>query len=324
MIKYAFSTLILGVAISGCASRSQDSYQVVDQSYIHRYGVEVQPDAWASQGETGQVVTTLKSGVVVTKTYLNGTLEGDTTYTFPHSKQIERTESYSKGYLVQEINFHRNGTQSSRTLHTGPVTLEIFSWYDNGTPKSKEWYENSLLVKGNYYSLDHQIDSQVDKSVGTRTRRDPFGHLEAIDTIQGGEITLSKTFYPSGALRQLVPYVNGKVEGEVKIFLPGGEPTSVETWANNEKTGLTTLFENGERVAEVPYCRGVKEGVERRFRDGVIVVSEISWVDDLQHGPTRTYIGDKTTTDYFVEGKAVSRSVYEKMTSGVLTNALRR
>ena len=129
---------------------------------------------------------------------------------------------------------------------------------------------------------------------------------------------MTKTFHPNGAVKEEIPYTNGQINGALKTYLPDGVPVSIETWTNGEKTGITRLFENGELVAEVPYVRGVKNGIEKRYRNGKVVVQENSWVEDTRHGPSASYIGEVTTTDYYYQGNPVSKPVYDKMTNGVI------
>jgi antitoxin component YwqK of YwqJK toxin-antitoxin module len=310
-------TLILiaatAVTSSGCIRRIHDPHEVVDQSYIHRYGVPVEGESWQSQGSTGQVVTTLKSGVVVTRTYDSGVLHGDSTYTFPHSDLTERVETHEANELKKESKYYRNGTPSQETTHLSATSQKVVSWYDNGAPQCSEILENGLIVKGEYYDLTHRPDSRVNDSHGSRTRRDAFGNLEGVDTIVDGQVTVSRTFHQNGAVKEETPYVNGQIDGQLKTYLPDGVPVTIETWTQGERTGITRVFENGELSAEVPYVRGVKEGIEKRYRNGKIVVSEIAWSQDNRHGPTSSYIGEVTKTDYFFQGNPVSRTVFEKM-----------
>lgn len=324
MKKLTLLVLLAEVLAVGCAPRTaRDPMEVVDESYVHRYGVEVDRNDWSARGESGKVVTTLRNGVVVSKSYANGVLEGETSYTYPHSELIEITETYSRGALVKEVRFYRNGTISQQTDFQSPTQRKVFTWFENGTPASTETFLNELLVKGEYYNINHQLDSRIDNSSGLRTRRDPFGHMEGADTIVGGIMTSTKTFHPNGAVKQLTPYTNNMIDGLVRNYLPDGQPSSIETWVQGDKTGITTIFENGEKVADVPYVRGVKDGIEKHYRNGNTVVEEISWVQDSRHGPVTSFVGDVATTDYFYHDKPVSRAVFEKMTNGVIPNAQR-
>lgn len=313
-----FRILAAGLIVAGgasCARRICCSDEVIDQSYIHRYGVTIEPEEWSAHGQTGQVVTTLKSGVVVTKGYSGGDLDGDTSYTYPHSDLLERTESYEIGKLKKETYFYRNGTTYKQVVYATPHSRLVYYWYDNGAPKSVETYQEELLSKGEYYNLDHQSDSHVENGKGLRTNRDPFGLMIGQEKIENGVASLSKTFYPNGSVKQETPYENGKIQGLVKNYQPDGVPSSIETWQKGEKTGPTQVFENGELIAEIPYVRGVKDGMEKRYRNGKVLVEQISWVNDVRYGPSTTYIGDVAKTDYFYQGNIVSKSTFDKFTN---------
>jgi antitoxin component YwqK of YwqJK toxin-antitoxin module len=318
MQKTILTLFLAIVACSGCARHLHDPHEVVNQEYIHRYGMPIKQQDWHAQGKSGKVVSSLKSGVVISKSYVNGILDGESTYTYPHSEHVEKTQTYAKGVLTQETVSYRNGTIASQTTFPAANKTLIYTWYDNSSPKSQETFTNDALVTGEYYDLAHHLDSRVDNSQGLRTRRNAFGQLVGVDTIKAGINTQTLTYYPNHAIKQIIPYVNHQMHGQLRTFLPGGEPSTIETWAYGEQTGTKTLFENGEKIAEVPYIHGVKNGIEKRFRNGHIVVEEISWHNDSMHGPRLTTIGDVSNIDYFYQGKNVSKSVFEKLTNGIL------
>lgn len=319
MKKLLIPALLASFVLSGCQRHFTQPYEVVDESYLHRYGVAIPKQDWSAQGETGKVVSTLKNGVVVTKSYVKGVLEGDTTYTYPHSDLIESTETYSNGKVVKVINFYRNGAKSQETTFPNDTQRKVISYFDNGAVSADELYDGDLLTTGNYYSFTGTTETKVENGKGQRTNRDAFGNLASVDHVEKGAITSSKTFYPNGSVEKYTPYVGGKVSGEVRTFLPGGEPSTVEVWNQGERTGITVIFENGEKVASIPYLRGVKDGIERRYKNGETVVEEISWVQDVKHGPSVTRINGITKTDYYLQGTQVTQSTFEKMTNGITT-----
>lgn len=311
---FVMSTLVtIGFALTGCQETYQgNGAEVVDTTYVHKYGVEVPSYDWSARGQDGQVVSTLMNGVVVSKSYSGGILNGDTSYTFPHSQSIEKVETYSQGNLTKELINSLSGAplQDTRIQPDGAKSITI--WYENGSPKSIESYNpTGLLVHGEYYDLRHQMEASIDNQEGIRIIRDGYGQLLSKDTVQAGKMTSRTTFYPNGAPQDITPFSNGIVEGQRKCFLPAGEPKSVEAWSGGKQSGITVLYQNGEKNAEISYAGGMKNGVERHYRDGSTVVEEISWRDNLRHGPSRTYVGSTVKTNWFSEGQPVSENNFE-------------
>ncbi len=310
----ALTVLILSAAFSGCSSRYQQNPDLVDCTYVHRYGVEVPPDDWSSRGENGQVISRLKNGVTVTKNFSAGTLEGETMYTFPHCDTVECVETYSQGCLDKKVQNYFCGVPKEEVQYR-PGGQRVTSWYDNGTPQSIEEYEDHRLVYGEYYNPSHKLESQVSNGQGFRVGRDEYGELTSTDTIEQGRMVLRTTYHPNGSPKEIIPYEDGVVQGERKTFLPAGEPSTLELWDGGVQHGVTVIFQNGEKYAEVPYVRGMKKGVEKRYRNGKAVVEEISWYEDMRHGPSFTYIGETIKTDYYYQGKEVSKNQYDMLAS---------
>lgn len=307
-----FISLIL-IATS-CRRESCDNCCVVDETYVHKYGVAVPSDFWTESGEHGAVVSTMGDGIVITKSYASGVLDGDTTYSFPHSSQVQKKETYRQGTVVKTTEYFIDGTSKSETAYDSPLGMKTVStWYLSGTPKSIEQYSGDLIVNGQYFTVQNQRDSTVENSNGTRLVRDDYGLLIATDTIQEGQLAQRTTYHPNGSPKEIIPHKNGLVDGTKKTFHPAGEPASTEEWAAGQQHGLSTSYQHGEKIAEVPYENGKKEGTEQRYRDGSKVVQEISWEEGRQHGPTTTHIGDNTKTDWYYRGQPTSKADYDFM-----------
>lgn len=320
MRPFAYVTVI-AIAIASLLTSCNQCYDrvcddVVDETYVHRYGVAVPQEQWASSGAHGQVITTLKNGVVVSKTYNAGTLDGDTTYTFPHSETIQKVEMYSQGTLLKEVTHYLSGAPYQDITYQSPNKKLIMTWYESGSPQSKEEYQNdTILVNGEYYTPSHQLESRVDNGEGSRTNRDGYGQLISLDSIQNGQMALSTTYHPNGSPKALTPYKNGKIEGERKTYLPAGEPDTNEQWVAGVQHGTSLIYQNGEKYAEVPYVAGKKEGTERRYRDGSTLVEEIPWVDGQKHGVGKTFIGNAVKSNWYFDDKAVSKGDYDLLSN---------
>lgn len=289
---------------------------VVEESYIHKYGVEVPAHDWTYRGENGKVITTLGNGVIVTKSYEQGILHGESTYTFPHSSTIERREFYQNGRMIQSISYNHSGLpiESIEFLQDG--THKVTQWYADNSPKSIEIYQEDLLISGEYYNSANKADAHVDHQNGIRPIRDDYGQLLATETIENGKISQQTLYHPNGTPRVITPYKEGKISGVRKLFLPGGEPEAEEEWIQDRQEGITTLFRNGERYARITFRDGRKNGVELRYKeDGETVAEEICWADNQRHGPCHTYVADSVRTDWYFAGNLVSKSYYYFLSS---------
>jgi antitoxin component YwqK of YwqJK toxin-antitoxin module len=289
---------------------------VISETYIHKYGVEVHPQDWTARGEHGQVIATRTDGVIVTQTYSGGILDGETSYSFPHDNTIEKIETYRQGALVKEVTNYPSGVPFKEVIFLSPTERKITTWYDHGTPKSIETYQDGILTHGDYYTLNHDLESQVQDGEGSRPVRDEFGQLVSTDTIHNGILTSNTTLHPNGHPKAITPYQSGKIEGERKTFLPGGEPDTIEQWSNGKKNGMTIVFKNGNKWAEVPYVNGVKEGTERQYRDGTTLIKEINWNNDKMHGLSSTYIEGVTQKQWFIQGVPVSKVTFDRYQKG--------
>lgn len=303
------------LTLAGCQqTQYYSSPDVVEETYVHRYGVPVSPEEWSASGNHGQIVSTLANGVVVTKTYNSGILDGDTTYSYPHSSSIEKVESYTNGVLQKESSFYISSAPKQETFYNTPQNRTVTSWYESGAPKSKEQFQGNLLFQATYYGQNNQTDSQVANYNGSRTSRDDYGQLVSVDTIDKGLMTQRTTYHQNGAPKEVIPFANGVVHGEVKTFFPAGEPHTVEEWKNGVQAGLTTEYLNGEKVADSRFENGKKQGTEHRYRDGKSVVQENSWVNGQKQGPCTSYVGNVTKTEWYWQGKEVSKTNYDMIT----------
>jgi antitoxin component YwqK of YwqJK toxin-antitoxin module len=303
----------LSLNMSSCIrrSRSQDyatvsSSTIVNETYIHKYGLTVPKEEWTSRGQDGRIVSTQKNGVVIQKSFSKGVLDGETTYTYPLRDIIEKVETYSAGKLVKVVFNDENGVPREMTEFLSPTSSEITVWYEDGAPQSKERFEGDRLIDGKYYTHSNQVEASIDNGKGKRVVRNKFGQIESVAEFQEGRVTLLTLLYPNGAPKEIVPYVDGMIEGDRKFFLVEGEPERIEHWEKGRQHGLTRIFKNGEKFADVIYRAGNKSGIEKRYRNGQQVVEEISWVANKLHGPSRYYVNGNEMVDWYWEGDRVT------------------
>jgi len=289
---------------TGCASNSK---RCVSESYVHKYGLEVPESEWAARGGDGTVITTLESGVTVTKNYTGGKLDGETTYSFPHSDLIEKKEVYTDGRLDRVI-VHSESGWPYEELAFMEGQVRKTRWYKTGAPQAVETLEEGYVVNGEYFSQDNALESRVIEGEGLRIVRDAYGEHLYNEKIEEGDVVLQLSYHPNGVLKRETPYVGGEIDGIRKSYLPTGEPRTLEHFTAGAQQGLSVVYKNGTVWREVPYVRGERSGVEKVYKNGDEIVQEITWFEDKKHGPTRTYVGDHVTTKWYYMGDVMPKN----------------
>lgn len=311
-MKTLISLLALTTLLAGCQPcYSPCPDDPVCETYVHRYGVPLQQDDWVSRGQSGQVISRLKDGVMVSKNYDAGILDGETTYTFPNSQTIAKTETYSHGVLIEETENYLAGLPFKQTIHQTDQDKTVLTWYENSAPQSKEIYENGLLIAGEYYLPSGQVEARIDDKEGIRMKRDQYGQVVAKETVSGGKVVSQTEFHPNGTPRAVNSISNGVIHGQVTTYLAGGEPNTIEQRVNGVQHGTTIVFQNGEKYAEVPYYGGTKNGIERRFMNDDVVIEEITWKNGVKTGPARTYLNGSVNTRWYFQDREVTQGGYE-------------
>ncbi len=311
------ASLALATACNGPYGPQDDEQRVIKQSYVHKYGVETDSKDWQERGGDGQVITTQKNGVTVSQRYVDRVLQGESTYTFPHSASIEKIAVYENGELLSETSHFPSGTKRMSTQYDPdrPENLIISQWYENGVQRSREAYINDQLDEGTYYNHAGEVENTIAQGSGTRLERDDLGLLLSSDKFYNGELVESKFYYSNGSLKEFIPYHKGNIDGVRKFYFVAGDPQKFEEWHDGQQTGIVTMFINGEKYAEIPYENGVKSGIEKRYRDGEFVVEEITWMKGKQHGTYVTHIGNETAIDWYFHDKRVSKTQFDKMSN---------
>ena len=310
IIGYAFVCCVL----CSCACKNNKEGDVLSQRYIHKYGYLVSQEEWETNQYPGQVITSLSSGVTVTATYESGILHGPTTYTFPHSQNVETYYLYNWGDLVKEISYNPLGMPIKEKIQLSPTRYSLTAWYAGGSPMYVEEYSGNELIEGQYYTLTNEIEARVEKGRGLAIYRNEMGSLISKEIIEAGYAIKKEVFYPSGTPESVAFYHHGDLHGEKKTFAPSGEPLSLEHWVNGQLHGVASYYKNGTKYLEISYYNGEKCGVERHFIDGQVISQEIVWEADMKHGPSTFYFeGKPVEQQWFYGGKPVSKRKFDEM-----------
>lgn len=308
-------TAILSISLffNACTPMSQydsSGNEIIEITYLHKYGVPMAANEWEMSGRSGQVVSTSKQGVVCTQNYYNGHLEGESIYTFPFSHDVEKVHMYSNNQLQRETIFYRGGTPK-REVTFVENGHDVREWFETGSVKSNEWYNGEKLVRGSYYDIRQQHTSSIENGEGVRIVTDPYGQLISTEHYREGDLASRTTYHPNGSPNEIIPFQNGVIEGSLRTFYPGGEPKTIESWKNGVQEGITTTYEDGVMVEEIPYVNGKRHGVSRTYREGIAVSQEVSWKDGQRYGPTHTHLEGKVATDWYLKDSKVSKGYYD-------------
>jgi antitoxin component YwqK of YwqJK toxin-antitoxin module len=308
----------LAIALCGLScmatSCTETRYETaLKETFLHKYGVPVTKEEWARQGEEGQIVRILRTGVTVTNSYENGELHGESSYTFPNSSVVERIETYEHGVLKSRRFHYTNGLAKSEEHFDKDLVTERRTWFEEGTPQAIEHFEEGRIAKAEYRSKDNEILSKIENGCGERLHRHQNGELAYKENYQGGLLVERVDYYHTGDPSSITPFENNHIHGTRLTFHLGGLPHTAEQWRYGVQEGPTLVYENGEKIAEVPYVNGRREGIEKRFREDGEIAEEVYWKADVQHGPRKLFVDQETKTEWYHKGDLVSRPTYERL-----------
>lgn len=311
-----------GFIIVGCGP-VVDQSQVVKMAYYHPYGPQITEAEWKDQGSSGEASELLLNGVEIRREYLGGVLHGTSTWTFPHSRVVERTEDYEQGRLVgTSLNFP-NGSPKFREEYAANDVKYLQAWYEDGSPSLIEEFHADNLYSGQYYTIDGDLESRIIAGDGVKVGRGEQGELVRKDKYMAGAIVQQDFFYKNGHLKESIALNGLKRNGEAKRFSENGEPLSVETWKDGLLDGKQLYFEHGHLARETSYSKGLKQGAEVYYGlNSDAVVKEIAWDRDVKHGCCKNFVGDQIIAEWYWNGSKVSEDQFKTWnTTTVATNA---
>lgn len=303
-------------AIMFSACQTNDSiHQVISQTYVHKYGFETSETDWNARDKDGQVVSLLKNGVKVTKSYENGKLHGLTTYTFPNSPVIEKQQLFDEGLLLKEQLNDSQGMPIREEIYEFGNRIIVTLWDEKGVPLSIEEYDDEILTEGKYYTPDHELEASVANGTGERVKRDRSGLLITRDEMIDGKMFCRTTFHPNGNTHTISHYKDYQLHGKQTKYTASGKPLMELNWEDNVLHGDKIIYRNGQKIAVIPYVHGKKQGIEQHFDDLGFLTAEIEWKEDLKHGPTHQHTEEYTDTEWFFKGQSVNAERYKLLES---------
>lgn len=298
------------IVFTACQSNNSLE-QIVSQTYVHKYGFETSEEDWEAREKDGQVVTMLKNGVKITRTFENGQLHGPTTQTFPHSSTVEKTLVYDQGTLLKESLNDAAGMPLREEVYEFDNRLLITLWDDKGVPLSIEEYDGEILFEGKYYTPDHELEATVESGFGERVKRDRSGVLISRDEMQDGIMACRTTYHPNGGVHTISHYHDYQLHGSQLKYTASGKPLMELHWNHGMLEGEKIIFRNGSKVAVIPYQNGQKHGTEYHYDDLGNLTAEIEWHNDKKHGVTHLFSEESTDSEWFFKGQSVSADKFK-------------
>lgn len=310
-----FPFLLTSCALITSCQTSSPLDDIVSQTYVHKYGFETSEKDWEARERDGQVVTMLKNGVKISRSFENGKLHGPTTYSFPHSQMVEKELVYDQGTLLKERVNDAAGIPIREEAYEFDNRKVITLWDEKGAPLSIEEYAGDALVEGKYYTAEHELEAKVDSGMGERVKRDRQGVLISKEEIDNGAVSCRTTYHPNGAIHTVSHYRDYQLHGSQLKYTASGKPLMELHWNNGVLDGEKIIYRNGSKVAVIPYVNGEKHGKEFHYDDLGNLTAEIEWRNDKKHGSTQLYTEDSVDTEWFFKGQSVSAEKFQNLES---------
>ena len=110
-------------------------------------------------------------------------------------------------------------------------------------------------------SINDSISNSTNNEINTEKETQTC--ITEEERIQG---CMYKEIYSYNGSYELIPYKNGKKEGEAKSYYASGNIMGERTYKNDEIEGISKgYYENGKLQWEAPYKNGKKEGIEKDY-----------------------------------------------------------
>lgn len=221
-----------------------------------------------------------------------------------------------EGRLVQELRITAQGLPDTQK-----------SWYENGTKRSDEVYEQGMLRTRKVWYTTGEIQEESTQTPDgfQQTLYQPDGQIEAKGTYVGDLRVGEWVLWRDGATETVV-YVNGLEEGAAsRRYLDGSVESGQYVAGQKEKTWLRQSS-NGVPILRVTWKAGIRNGSFEQFHpngqmatEGVYLTGRKeglwnSWFSNGQKKSQGTFVCDRETGEWrtwHTNGILASRGVFE-------------
>lgn len=251
---------------------------MIERQFVNRYGKEgLKQGTWIDLYDNGKIKSE--------RVYVNDTINGFAKE-FNERGDVTVSLLYDKGNLKQ------------------PEKIEDFSldekieYYDNGNPKRKGFYKNSIPIGiHSYYNEKGEI-------INARIFNDNGKVVsEGMLTEDGKKEGLWKNFFEDGELKSEGNFKNNRQVGEWKFFFNGSVPEQIGNFSNGYFDGEWKWFhKNGKPLRVEEYVRGKREGKFLEFNEVGDTVSVGYYVEGEMDGDWMIRVGDNIEMGKYVVG----------------------
>ncbi|MBI3602786.1 MAG: toxin-antitoxin system YwqK family antitoxin [Candidatus Omnitrophica bacterium] len=151
---------------------------------------------------------------------------------------------------------------------------------------------------------------------------DRYGNLQKEENYKAyrldGDV---KTFYPSGELKALTPYVDGERQGLEKTYYEKGALESQNIYANNDLNDLSRhYYDTGELEREAYYKDGQLNGTTKIYYKSGNMKQQLRYIRGIIDGTVLTYSkdGHLNVEDDYQKGILMAHKDYTKETAKLI------
>jgi antitoxin component YwqK of YwqJK toxin-antitoxin module len=188
--------------------------------------------------------------------------------------------------------------------------VRTYSFCRKDTVWREDFHENGVLLHKGV-----KIAKLID---GADTVWYPSGTLKEVWFYSNGkEYGESRLYYPSGALRHINNYDNGKAVGLSTSWYENGHVDIIQNFVNGQNSGMyEDYYPNGVLCKRGNMVNNEKHGLWTTYYDNGTISSKGYYQNNHTHGTTRyfTFTGKLWRIAEYEHGKEVSFEEPEKMT----------
>jgi len=228
--------------------------------------------------------------------YDKGYLIGEAKYYFPNGK-VEKTLPYKQGKLDGlSFVYDQEGAVLEKVQYkNGMKEGSATGFWSPGVSQYQEQYREGHLINAVYFDKKGHVISEIENGQGSRAE------------------------FASQSLHRLIEHLNGKPEGEVKIFTPTGNVSGSFQLHEGKKTGSEWEYyptHNQELKPKlmIQWVEDQVQGMVKTWYANGTLESQREMAANKKQGLSLAYYhsGDLMLMEEYEEDKLVSGSYYKK------------